>query len=378
MKQAKIYLDNAATTALDPLVLEAMMPYMTTHFGNPSSNYSLGRDARLAIEKARKSVAKILNTSASCIFFTSGGTEANNMALICGVRDLKCKHIITSPLEHHAVLHTVEYLRSHSEIKVSYVQLLPDGHIDLENLEEILSKSREKTLVTLMHANNEIGNLVTINTVGTLCVKYNAFFHSDCVQTIGHYPVNLHDIPVHFVTASGHKFHGPKGVGILYISKHSPIHSFIHGGGQEKGMRAGTENLYGIVGFAKALELAIERFDDDFQKIRELKTYTKQKLIETNIGVTFNGDISGNSLYTVLNASFPLSMSSQAMLLELDIMGICLYGGSACTSNSGGSHVIRAIDIDHNKKTPIRFSFSRLNTKEEIDTTIKSIIRLLK
>jgi cysteine desulfurase len=377
MIQENIYLDNAATTVLDPLVLEAMMPYMTTHYGNPSSTYSLGRDTRLAIENARKTVAKILKTSPSRIFFTSGGTEANNTAIICSVRDLKCKHIVTSVLEHHATLHTVEYLKNQGEVTVSYVQLLPDGHIDLLNLEEILAKNDEITLVSLMHANNEIGNILDINRAGELCKKYNAFFQSDCVQTIGHYPIDLENLPVHFVSGAGHKFHGPKGVGILYVHKEAPINSFIHGGGQEKGMRAGTENVYGIVGFAKALELATDRFDTDHQKIKKLKDYTKLQLIEAEIGVTFNGDIDENSLYTVLNASFPLSINSEGLLMELDMMGICLSGGSACTSG-GGSHVIKAIDIRHEEKVPVRFSFSRLNTTKEIDTTIRSITQLLK
>ncbi|HNF44274.1 MAG TPA: cysteine desulfurase family protein, partial [Ferruginibacter sp.] len=251
----RIYFDNAATTALDPQVLEAMMPYLTDKFGNPSSIYSYGRETRMAIEAARKSVAKILNAHPAEIFFTSGGTESSNTAITASVRDLGCRHIITSPIEHHAVSHSVEYLDNMDVAKVSLVKLLPNGHIDLDDLERLLAASEEKTLVTLMHANNEIGNILDIHAVGRLCKLYNAIFHSDTVQTVGHFPFDLRNTPVHFITGAAHKFHGPKGVGILYINENVKIKPFVHGGAQERNMRAGTENLYGIVGFAKALEL---------------------------------------------------------------------------------------------------------------------------
>src|SRR5918994_7705309 len=258
----RIYFDNAATTALDKEVLDAMLPYMTSHFGNPSSIYSYGRESRLAIETARKTVAKLLNAHPGEIFFTSGGTESNNTAIFSAIRDLGCKHIISSPIEHHAVLHTVEHYGCADGVSYSYVKLLPDGHVDLEDLKEQLASHEERCLVSLMHANNEIGNLLDIDAVGNLCKKYNAIFHSDCVQTVGHYHLDLRKTPVHFISAAGHKFHGPKGVGILYVNDNVKIKPFIFGGGQERNMRAGTENLYGIVGFAKALEIAMANCEE--------------------------------------------------------------------------------------------------------------------
>src|SRR3954451_7377089 len=274
----RIYLDNAATTPLDTEVLEAIMPYLTTYFGNPSSIYSYGRETRLAIENARKSVAKNLNAHPAEIFFTSGGTESSNMAINAAIEDLYCTHIITSPVEHHATLHTVEHLEKSGKATVSYVKLLPDGHINLQHLEELLSNSQEKTLVTLMHANNEIGNLLDIHAAGNLCRQYNAIYHSDTVQTVGHFPFNLRNTPVHFITGSAHKFHGPKGVGIIYINENVRIKPFINGGAQERNMRAGTENVYGIVGFAKALEKATQHFEEDSRYIGEVKQYMADKL----------------------------------------------------------------------------------------------------
>ena len=274
----RIYFDNAATTSLDPIILDAMMPYLTEKFGNPSSIYSYGRETKMAIEQARKSVAKILNAHPAEIFFTSGGTESSNTAITAAVKDLGCKHIITSAIEHHATLHTVEYLDSLDAAKVSQVKLLPNGHIDLEHLEKLLAATEEKTLVTLLHANNEIGNILDINEVGNLCKIYNAIFHCDTVQTVGHFPFDLRNTPVHFITGAAHKFHGPKGVGILYINENVRIKPFVHGGGQERNMRAGTENLYGIVGFAKALELATAAFTEDSGYIGALKKYMYDEL----------------------------------------------------------------------------------------------------
>jgi cysteine desulfurase len=259
----RIYFDNAATTSLDPIVLEAMMPYFTEKFGNPSSIYSYGRETRMAVETARKSVAKLLNANPAEIFFTSGGTESSNMAIHAAIRDLGCKHIISSKIEHHAVTHTVEHLDNLDAVKVSYVKLLPDGHVDIEDLEKLLAASEEKTLVSLMHANNEIGNILDLHAVGELCKLYNAIFHSDTVQTVGHFPIDLRNTPVHFITGAAHKFHGPKGVGLIYINENIRIKPFVHGGGQERNMRAGTENIYGIVGFAKAFELAMANYETD-------------------------------------------------------------------------------------------------------------------
>lgn len=373
----RIYLDNAATTSLDPEVLEAMMPYLTKYFGNPSSIYSYGRESRMAIENARKSVAKILNAHPAEIFFTSGGTESSNTAITASVRDLGCKHIISSPIEHHATSHTVEYLYHNGEAALSYVKLLPNGHIDLEYLEELLAESEEKCLVTLMHANNEIGNMIDLHAVGNLCKKYQAIFHSDTVQTVGHFPFDLRNTPVHFITGAGHKFHGPKGAGMLYINENVKIKPFVHGGSQERNMRAGTENLYGIIGFAKALELATEHYETESRYINDLKMYMMQQLQKQIPGVAFNGDPTGKSLYAVLSVSFPKTEKSEMILFNLDINNICASGGSACTSGADqGSHVIRAINNNPNQVT-VRFSFSKHNTKDEINQVITKLKELI-
>ncbi len=373
----KIYFDNAATTALDAEVLNEMMPYLTEKFGNPSSIYSYGRETRIAIEMARKKVAKILNAHPAEIFFTSGGTESSNTAIQAAVRDLNCKHIITSHIEHHAVTHTVEHLDNIDAVKVSYVKLLPNGHVDLEDLEKLLAASDVKTLVSLMHANNEIGNILDIFEVGELCKLYNAIFHSDTVQTVGHFPFDLRNTPVHFVTGAAHKFHGPKGVGILYINENVRIKPFIHGGGQERNMRAGTENVYGIVGFGKALEMATNQHEEDSAYIGTIKYYMHEQLKKHIPGVGFNGDVLGNSLYTVLSASFPKTEKSEMILFNLDINHICASGGSACTSGAEqGSHVIRAINNNPNQVT-VRFSFSKQNTKEEVDIVVEKLKELL-
>ena len=373
----KIYLDNAATTSLDPAVLEAMMPYLTAKFGNPSSIYSYGRESRMAIENARKLVAKTLNAHPAEIFFTSGGTESSNTAITAAVRDLGCKHIISSVIEHHATTHTVENMHKTGEAELSYVKILPNGHIDLEDLAHLLSTSKEKCLVTLMHANNEIGNMLDIKAVGELCKKFNAIFHSDTVQTVGHFPFDLRNTPVHFITGAGHKFHGPKGVGILYINENIKISPFIYGGSQERNMRAGTENLYGIVGFAKALELATNEYENASAYIKDLKMHMMDQLKKNIQGVSFNGDPLGSCLYAVLSVSFPKTEKSEMILFNLDINNICASGGSACTSGADqGSHVIRAINNNPNQVT-VRFSFSKHNTKTEIDLVIKQLTELI-
>ncbi|MEP6949926.1 MAG: cysteine desulfurase family protein [Ginsengibacter sp.] len=369
----RIYFDNAATTALDRQVLESMMPFLTEKFGNPSSIYSYGRETRMAIEMARKSVAKILNAHPAEIFFTSGGTESSNTAINAAVRDLGCKQIITSPLEHHATLHCVEQLERTGAAEISYVNVLPNGHIDITDLEKLLKESNKKCLVTLMHANNEIGNITDIEEVGKLCKKYHAIFHSDTVQTVGHYSFDMRKLPVHFITGAAHKFHGPKGVGILYINENVKINPFINGGSQERNMRAGTENIYGIVGFAKALEIATANHEKDSEYISDLKNYMKQKLHENIPEVYFNGDHAGKSLYTVLSTAFPKTEKSEMLLYNLDIHNICASGGSACTSGAdAGSHVIRAFNNNPNHIT-VRFSFSKYNTKEEVDTVVEKL-----
>lgn len=368
----RIYLDNAATTALDPLVLEAMMPYLTEHFGNPSSIYSYGRESRLAIENARRSVARSLNVTPGEIFFTSGGTESDNMAIYTAVHDLGCRVIITSPIEHHAVLHAAERQVKDGHAQLKYVQVLPDGHIDLTHLRQLLQETSEKCLVTLMHANNEIGNLLDLNAVADLCVEFGAIFLSDTVQTVGHYKMDLSHPGIHFATGAGHKFHGPKGVGLLYISQDIQVRPLIEGGGQERNMRAGTENLYGVVGFAKALELAESRMQEDHAHIQSLKSYLVQRLKHRG-DVIFNGDAEGKSLYTVLNASFPRSEQTEMLLMNLDMRGICVSGGSACSSGAEvGSHVIRTL-ASGKGRVPVRFSFSRHNTREELDQVMEAL-----
>jgi cysteine desulfurase len=373
----RIYFDNAATTALDKEVLDAMLPYMTTHFGNPSSIYSYGRESRLAIENARKTVAKILNAHPGEIFFTSGGTESDNMAIASAIHDLGCRHIITSPIEHHAVLHAVEHFDHDDIITSSFVRVLPNGHIDLNDLEDQLKSQEERCLVSLMHANNEIGNLLDIYKAGEICKKYNAIFHSDTVQTVGHYKIDLRNKPVHFATAAGHKFHGPKGVGILYINDNIKVKPLIYGGGQERNMRAGTENLYGIVGFAKALQMADTNLEKDSVYIQSLKTYMIEQLKQHIADVQFNGDYLGKSLYTVLNVSFPKNEKSEMILFNLDMNNVCVSGGSACSSGADvGSHVIRAINNNPNR-VAVRFSFSKHNTKEEVDTVVAKVKELI-
>jgi cysteine desulfurase len=375
----RIYLDNAATTPLDKDVLVAMLPYLTTHFGNPSSIYSYGREARLAIETARKSVAKRIGAKPGEVFFTSGGTESNNTAITTSVRDLGCTHVITSPIEHHAVLHTVEHLKQQKLISLSYVSVLPDGHIDYADLEQQLSQhTREghKCLVTLMHANNEIGTLLDLARAGEICEKYKAVFHSDCVQTVGHYPMNLKEFNLHFISAAGHKFHGPKGIGILYVREDVQIKPFIFGGGQERNMRAGTENVYGIVGFSEALEIASRNYEKDSTYISGLKQYMALQLQKNIEAVTFNGNLE-DGLYTVLSVCFPKTDKSEFLLMNLDINNICISGGSACSSGTDvGSHVMAALQKDQQFNT-IRFSFSKYNTREELDVVIEKLRELI-
>ena len=373
----RIYFDNAATTSLDPAVLEAMMPYLTEKFGNPSSIYSYGRETRMAVEQARKSVAKNLGAKPSEIFFTSGGTESSNTILHAAIQDLGCKHIISSPIEHHATLHTVEHLAKLHNIKLSWVNILHNGHIDIDHLEQLLNAHQEKTIVSIMHANNEIGNMIDLYEVGALCKKNNAYFHSDTVQTVGHFSFNLKETPVDFITGAGHKFHGPKGVGILYINENIKINPLVHGGGQERNMRAGTENLYGIVGFAKALELASASYEKDSAYMQSLKQYMHDQLVQNIPGVSFNGDPFGNSLYTLLSTNFPKTDKTDMLLFNLDIHHVCASGGSACSSGAQqGSHVIQALKKEGEIAT-VRFSFSKNNTRQEIDQVVKILTTLL-
>ena len=373
----RIYFDNAATTALAPEVLEAMMPYLTEKFGNPSSIYSYGRETRLAIEQARKSVAKNLGAKPAEIFFTSGGTESSNTVLNAAITDLGCTHIISSPIEHHATLHTVTHLAKLHNLRLSFVQILPNGHIDMAHLAKLLADSTEKTIVTIMHANNEIGNMIDMEAVGQLCKQYQAYFHSDTVQTVGHFPFELSKLPVDFITGAGHKFHGPKGVGILYINENVKISPLVHGGSQERNMRAGTENLYGIVGFAKALELATNHYQEDRPSIQSLKQYMHDQLVEKIPSVSFNGDTFGHSLYNLLSVNFPKNEKTEMILFNLDMQHICASGGSACSSGAQqGSHVINALNQGSEIVT-VRFSFSKQNTTAEIDQVVAALLTML-
>jgi len=373
-----IYLDNAATTSIDPLVLEAMMPYMSDYYGNPSSGYSIGRESRLAIEMARKKVANLLCVKPTNIYFTSGGTESNNTAIATAVTELGCSHIISSPIEHHAVLHTVEHYASQFNITSSFVKINSAGEVDLLDLEEQLARKSEmgiKCLVSLMHANNEIGSLLNIDEAGQICSRYQAIFHSDCVQTIGHYAINLAASGVHFAAASGHKFHGPKGTGILYVSDGTSFVPLIHGGSQERKKRAGTENVHGIIGFTRALELAMENQVNDQNHIQALNERMRNQLSALSPQISFNS--TAQSLYTVLSVNFAEGSNTDLILALLDHEGICASGGSACTSGEeAGSHVIAAL----NKNLPgatIRFSFSKKTSEADIDTAVRAIGNIL-
>jgi cysteine desulfurase len=374
----RVYLDNAATTAMDDRVIDAMLPFMRQHYGNPSSVHSHGREVRSAIEKARKKVAELLNASPAEIFFTSGGTEADNTALVCGIETHGIKHAITSPIEHHAVLHTLEDCAKKGKVKLSLLDVNNKGEINLDQLRELL-QANPNSLVSLMHANNEIGNINDLAAIGGMTKEYGAFFHSDTVQTMGHFVHDLKNLPVDAIVAGGHKFHGPKGSGFLYVRKDKKIHPFIHGGAQERNMRGGTENVIGIVGIAKALELAYEDMAGHRAHIEGLKKHFIESLQYHLPEVGFNG-LSADfdkSLYTVLNVSLPPSEENRGMLLfNLDLHGISASGGSACSSGATvGSHVLRAINHDPERES-VRFSFSRFTTKEEIDYTVEKLKEL--
>jgi cysteine desulfurase len=375
----KVYLDNAATTQLDPEVLEVMLPLMTEQFGNPSSIHSYGRAVRSAVERARKSVAGILNAAPAEIFFTSGGTEADNTAICSTIETLGLTHAITSRIEHHAVLHTLEHLEKAGRIQLSFVNLNEKGEVDLQHLETLLA-ANSRSLVSLMHGNNEVGNLLDLETVGDLCEKYNAVFHSDTVQTMGHYKHDLQQMKANFIVGAAHKFNGPKGVGFLYIRPGVKITPFVHGGAQERNMRGGTENIYGIVGLAKALEIAYRDMDAHRRHIEGLKSRMIEKLRAEIEGVSFNGNSADldKSLYTVLNVSLPPSEISDMLLFNLDIAGIAVSGGSACSSGTDiGSHVLNALQIDADRAN-VRFSFGKYNTEAEIDYAVKTLADLYK
>jgi len=371
----KVYFDNAATTPLRQEVIDAMLQVMQNQYGNPSSIHSFGREMRSAIEGARKTVAKLLKVSPAEIFFTSGGTESNNMAIRCSVNDHKITHAISSRIEHHAVTHTLEDLEHKGVLKVSWVKLSPQGEVDYNHLEELL-KNNPRSLVSLMHANNELGTLNDIDRIGELCKLYNAIFHCDTVQAIGHFLHDLSKTHVDFISCAAHKFHGPKGVGFIYISNRLKISPLITGGAQERNMRGGTENVYGIIGLAKALKLAYHEMEEDKKHITGLKKYMIKKITEEIPGTKFNGNTGDNSLYTVLNVSLPPHQGKEMILFNLDIAGIAASGGSACSSGSEiGSHVLAGIHADP-ERPAVRFSFSRYNTKEEVDYCVEKLKEL--
>lgn len=373
----KIYLDNAATTSMDHEVIDAMIPYMRDHFGNPSSTHQFGRKTKSAIENARRAIAYHLNASTSEVCFTSGGTEADNIAIRSSIQDLGVTHIITSPLEHKAVLTTAELFQERGTIRLSLVRLHPDGHVDLDHLKELLN-TEETTLVSLMHGNNEIGNILPLKEVGEMCREAGAYFHSDTVQTMCHYAFDLRDIHIHFITGAAHKFHGPKGCGFLYINKTLKIKAQITGGGQERQLRGGTENLLGIIGLSKAMEVAYRDLESHQNHISGIKQYMVSLLTDTLSGVEFNGDsASPDSLYTVLNVNLPHCHNAAMMLFLLDLEGIACSGGSACSSGATrGSHVLMALDAIREGRPCLRFSFSKYTTKEEIDYAVEKVCSL--
>lgn len=368
----KIYFDNAATTPMHPEVLDAMIPVLNSQFGNPSSIHSFGRETRALIENARKTVAKLLNAAPSEIFFTSGGTEADNMAIRRTIHDKGIRHAISAATEHHAVSHTLEELEQEGTITLHNLNVDAQGHVDLNQLETLVQQY-PGALVSLMHANNETGTVIDINKVGALCKQYGAFFHSDTVQTMAHFQYDLANTHVDMLTGAAHKFHGPKGVGFLYLSSRLQISPFITGGAQERNMRGGTENVYGIVGLAKAMEIAYRDLEEDMTHVSTIKNRMIGLLEQEIPGVRFNGDISEGNLYTVLNVSFPPSEMAETLLFSLDINGIAASGGSACSSGSNvGSHVLRAMNADSSRPS-VRFSFSKFNTLEEVDYCVAKL-----
>ncbi|MGI4875313.1 MAG: cysteine desulfurase family protein [Janthinobacterium lividum] len=371
------YFDNAATTPLDPEVLDAMLPYLSQHYGNPSSLHGPGRQVRSAIEQARKLVAQLLNAAPSEITFTSGGTEADNYAIFGSVRSMGLRHAITSPLEHHAVLHPLQDLAKTGETALTYLRHNQQGRLDLAHLEELLA-THPRTFVSLMHGNNEVGNLNDIGAIGELCARHEAVFHTDTVQTMGHYRHDVQKLQNHFLVGSAHKFHGPKGVGFVYRRGGVEVTPLIHGGSQERNVRSGTENVYGIVGLAKALEIAYRDMAAHQQHIKGLKDRFIGQLRAGIDDVQFNGlsAEANQSLYTVLSVSLPPSSISEMLLFSLDINKIAASGGSACTSGAQqGSHVLEALGTDPERAT-VRFSMSRMNTAEEVDFAVAQLVKL--
>ncbi len=371
----KVYFDSAATTQLRDEVINCITEVLKTEYGNPSSTHSYGRSSKSLLENSRKEIAKLLNVSASEIIFTSGGTEADNLILTSAVRDLGVKRIISSRIEHHAVLHTLEWLQKEYGIQLDYVKLDECGQVDYAHLENLLANTSDKTLVSLMHVNNEVGNLLDLKKVALLCKSHKALFHSDTVQSVGHFELDFKEIPIDFAAAAAHKFHGPKGAGFAFIRKNSGLRSLIHGGEQERGLRAGTEAVYAIAGMAEALKISYQNLEEERKYISELKKYFKGQLSATIPGIKFNGSCGDTekSTYTLLNVCLPISAEKAMLLLfQLDLRGIACSKGSACQSGAeGGSHVLNEILSDEDLSKPsIRFSFSSFNTKEDVDFVV--------
>jgi len=372
----RVYLDNAASTPLHPEVADVVADCMRFQYGNPSSIHHEGRQARALIEAARKTIANSLNAGLGEIFFTSGGTESNNMAIKCAVRDLGVKRILTTEIEHHCVLHTVECLEK-SGITVEYIPVDDLGRVDLLALQSILAASGDKTLVSIMHANNEVGTINPLQEIAAICKDQNALFHSDTVQTYAHYRLNVNETPVSFLSGAAHKFHGPKGVGFIYINGDNIVKPFIDGGAQERNMRAGTENVPGIVGMAKAVEIAYRDMEQHHKYILGLKHYLKEQLVQNFDSIGFNGDPGEDCLYTILNVRFPKTPMTELMVMSLDVYGIAGSGGSACSSGAEqGSHVLRAMRVPADTSS-VRFSFSHFNTRNEIDFLIQQLKSML-
>ncbi|SFU33718.1 cysteine desulfurase [Pustulibacterium marinum] len=381
----KIYLDNAATTQVDTDVLDSMYAVMRDFYGNPSSTHSFGKASKTLVEKARKSIARIFNAQSGEIIFTSGGTEADNLILRAAIRNLGVDVIITSKIEHHAVLKTVEQLCLDNNVTVEYVNLGENGNVDIQHLESLLTKNEsQKTLVSLMHVNNEVGNILNIENVANLCKDYKAYFHSDTVQSVHHLGIDTQKIPVDFFTGSAHKFHGPKGIGFAYIRKDSGLRAIVTGGEQERGLRAGTESVHSIVGLETAFLKAIQNKKEIDEHLLKIKQYFKEGLQQAFPDVAFNGT-SGDlelSSPSILNVRFPFPPEKGKLLLfHLDLLGgVACSAGSACQSGSNqDSHVLKAIlSSEDLKKTSIRFSFSKYNTKEEIDSVLETLIAFAK
>ena len=371
----KVYFDNAATTQVRDEVVARVSEVLKSEFGNPSSTHSFGRSAKSLLENCRKEIAAHFNVTAAEIIFTSGGTEADNLIINSCVRDLKVNRIITSKIEHHAVLHTIQSLEKVYNLQVDYVQLDDKGMLDYTHLESLLKQSSSKTLVSFMHVNNEIGNKLNLSKVAHLCKEYDALFHSDTVQSMGYYHLDFSEIPIDFAAASAHKFHGPKGVGFAFIRKNSGLKPLIKGGEQERGLRAGTEAVYAIAGLTKALEIAYKNLEKEKEYINSIKDYFKERIFQKFPAIKFNGycNDNNNSTYKILNVLLPISSEKATMLLfQLDLKGIACSKGSACQSGStGGSHVLAEVLSEEDLSKPsIRFSFSKYNTKEEVDYVI--------